>query len=116
MKIVTKEMLTIITMNVADGEVEIWDGHGVGQALDNEHDGDRRHHNDCRGRGDEVWVGQGRHLGKSLRRHIPGDRATRTAKLKLNLCENSIKCQYSSYTRHKTQNHTFQVTTPMTPR
>ena len=57
--------------------------------------------------GVEMRSGQGRHLGKSLRRHIPGDRTTSTAELKLNLCENSIKCQYSSYTRHKTQNHTF---------
>ena len=48
-----------------------------------------------------TGVGQGRHLGKSLRRHIPGDRATHTAKLNLSLCENSIKCEYSSYTRHK---------------
>ena len=67
-----------------------------------------------------TGVGQGRHLGKSLRRHIPGDRTTSTAELKLNLCENSIKCQYSSYTRQKnhtrqkTQNHTFLVTTDHT--
>ena len=100
-----------------------WDGHRAGTWQSSmmihhgDHDGDG---DDCRGRGDEVWAGQGRHLGKSLRRHIPGDRTTSTAELKLNLCENSIKCQYSSYTRQKnhtrqkTQNHTFLVTTDHT--
>ena len=75
-----------------------------------------------------------RHLGKSLRRHIPGDRATRTANLKPHLpsvCENFIqvfkmqllrvgvfhqtlhKKHLIIHTHYQTHSHIFLVTMPL---